>query len=126
MPEFAALVEGYKRFRREGYVEQKARFDHLASEGQAPPIMIISCCDSRVDPATIFDTVPGQVFALRTGFLQPLNLACWGWASNILLCWAMPSVGVSRLRWREAIWVCPDAVLSMIGWILSATHVMRL
>jgi carbonic anhydrase len=27
--------------------------------------MIISCCDSRVDPATIFDTVPGQVFALR-------------------------------------------------------------
>jgi carbonic anhydrase len=65
MPEFAALVEGYRRFRREGYVEQKARFDHLASEGQAPPIMIISCCDSRVDPATIFDTLPGQVFALR-------------------------------------------------------------
>jgi carbonic anhydrase len=27
--------------------------------------MIISCCDSRVDPATVFDTVPGQVFALR-------------------------------------------------------------
>jgi carbonic anhydrase len=27
--------------------------------------MVISCCDSRVDPATIFDTVPGQVFALR-------------------------------------------------------------
>jgi carbonic anhydrase len=65
MPEFASLVEGYKRFRSEGYVQQKARFDHLASEGQAPPIMIISCCDSRVDPATIFDTMPGQVFALR-------------------------------------------------------------
>jgi carbonic anhydrase len=65
MSEFLALVEGYRRFRREGYVEQKARFDHLASEGQAPPIMIISCCDSRVDPATIFDTLPGQVFALR-------------------------------------------------------------
>ena len=27
--------------------------------------MIIGCCDSRVDPATIFDTVPGQVFILR-------------------------------------------------------------
>jgi carbonic anhydrase len=65
MPEFATLVEGYKRFRNEGYVQQKARFDHLASEGQSPPIMIISCCDSRVDPATIFDTIPGQVFALR-------------------------------------------------------------
>lgn len=65
MPEFAALVEGYRRFKRAGYIEQKARYDHLASDGQAPPVMIISCCDSRVDPATIFDTVPGQVFALR-------------------------------------------------------------
>jgi carbonic anhydrase len=63
--EFIALVEGYRRFRSDAYLRQKARFDKLASEGQAPPIMIISCCDSRVDPATIFDTIPGQVFALR-------------------------------------------------------------
>lgn len=27
--------------------------------------MVISCCDSRVDPATVFDTGPGQLFALR-------------------------------------------------------------
>lgn len=27
--------------------------------------MIIGCCDSRVDPATIFDTEPGQAFILR-------------------------------------------------------------
>ena len=65
MPEFAALVEGYHRFRSDAYVRQKARFDALSSEGQSPPVMIISCCDSRVDPATVFDTVPGQVFALR-------------------------------------------------------------
>jgi carbonic anhydrase len=65
MPEFTALVEGYHRFRADAYPKQKARFDSLASEGQAPPVMIISCCDSRVDPATVFDTMPGQVFALR-------------------------------------------------------------
>jgi carbonic anhydrase len=65
MPEFASLVDGYRRFRSHSYVEQKARFDALSSDGQAPPVMIISCCDSRVDPATVFDTVPGQVFALR-------------------------------------------------------------
>ncbi len=65
MPEFNALLAGYRRFRSNGYVDQKARFDTLASDGQAPPVMIISCCDSRVDPATVFDTVPGQVFALR-------------------------------------------------------------
>ena len=27
--------------------------------------MIIACCDSRVDPATVFDTQPGQAFVLR-------------------------------------------------------------
>jgi carbonic anhydrase len=65
MPEFASLIAGYKRFRTDAYVKQKARFDTLASDGQSPPVMIISCCDSRVDPATVFDTIPGQVFALR-------------------------------------------------------------
>ena len=65
MPEFNSLIAGYKRFRSDAYVRQKARFDELASEGQSPPVMIISCCDSRVDPATVFDTIPGQVFALR-------------------------------------------------------------
>lgn len=64
MPEFASLLQGYQRFRTGAYQEQKERFDALA-EGQNPPVMIISCCDSRVDPATVFDTVPGQVFALR-------------------------------------------------------------
>jgi carbonic anhydrase len=77
MPEFAALVEGYRRFRGTAYVQQKARFDALASDGQSPPIMIISCCDSRVDPATVFDTVPGQVFALRNvaNLVPPYEIA---------------------------------------------------
>ena len=65
MPEFAELVRGYGRFRAGGYLQQKARYDALASDGQAPPVMVISCCDSRVDPATVFDTGPGQLFALR-------------------------------------------------------------
>ena len=65
MPEFTALIEGYRRFRSDSYPQQKARYDALENDGQSPPVMVISCCDSRVDPATIFDTVPGQVFALR-------------------------------------------------------------
>jgi carbonic anhydrase len=65
MPEFAALIDGYHRFRLDAYPHQKARYDALENDGQSPPVMVISCCDSRVDPATIFDTVPGQVFALR-------------------------------------------------------------
>ncbi|MGP1283107.1 MAG: carbonic anhydrase [Parasphingopyxis sp.] len=65
MPEFGALVDGYYRFRAGDYAAQKRRYDNLDHDGQHPPVMVISCCDSRVDPATIFDTVPGQMFALR-------------------------------------------------------------
>jgi carbonic anhydrase len=64
MPEFTALVEGYRRFRANDYPAQRQRWEALA-EGQEPPVMVIGCCDSRVDPATIFGTVPGQIFTLR-------------------------------------------------------------
>ena len=64
MPEFAALLAGYRRFRDEMYQSQKLRWEALA-EGQEPPVMVIGCCDSRVDPGLIFDTRPGQAFVLR-------------------------------------------------------------
>ena len=54
MPEFAQLLEGYRRFREQGYPQQKLRFDRLAEEGQRPKLMIIGCSDSRVDPGEIF------------------------------------------------------------------------
>ena len=65
MTAFATLIDGYRRFRSGGYVEQRARFDELAAQGQSPPVMIIACSDSRVDPTRIFDVAPGEVFVLR-------------------------------------------------------------
>lgn len=35
------------------------------SEGQTPRICVISCCDSRVDPVSIFDSRPGDLFVIR-------------------------------------------------------------
>jgi len=65
MTAFATLIDGYRRFRNGGYVEQRDRFDHLATQGQSPPVMIVACSDSRVDPTRIFDVAPGEVFVLR-------------------------------------------------------------
>lgn len=64
MPEFAELLKGYRRFRSTDYSAERQRWEELAT-GQTPPVMIVACCDSRVDPATVFDTVPGQAFVLR-------------------------------------------------------------
>ena len=35
------------------------------SEAQAAPICVISCCDARVDPMSIFDALPGDLFVIR-------------------------------------------------------------
>ena len=61
---FSDLVEGYRRFRNRGWGPQRERWAELA-EGQSPKVMVIACSDSRVDPAQIFDTVPGEIFAVR-------------------------------------------------------------
>jgi carbonic anhydrase len=65
MYRIAALVDGYRRFQAGTYASQKVRFDELSMEGQSPTVMVIACSDSRVDPALIFDTNPGEVFVVR-------------------------------------------------------------
>ena len=65
MPEFATLIEGYRRFRAGQYREQHDRYDRLARDGQSPKLLVIACSDSRVDPAQIFDVDPGQIFVVR-------------------------------------------------------------
>ncbi len=58
------LTDGYARFRETGFPRHEGAYRALA-EGQEPPVMVISCCDSRVDPEAIFDAGPGELFVVR-------------------------------------------------------------
>jgi carbonic anhydrase len=58
------LIEGYHRFRANDWARERRRWSELA-EGQNPQVMILSCADSRVDPAHIFDARPGEMFVAR-------------------------------------------------------------
>ena len=64
MTRFSDLVQGYHRFRDREWQEERDRWAELA-EGQSPKVMVIACSDSRVDPATIFDARPGEMFVVR-------------------------------------------------------------
>ena len=64
MKSFDQLVAGYDRFRTGDWQKQHDRWSQLA-EGQSPRVMVISCSDSRVDPAQIFDVDPGEIFVVR-------------------------------------------------------------
>ena len=67
------LLDGYRRFRADTWPQQRKRYQDLAKGGQQPPVMVIACSDSRVDPATIFSAVPGEIFTVRMG---ALSLTC--------------------------------------------------
>ena len=64
MADFTDMIEGYRRFRNSGWTQQRSRWEELR-EGQNPRVMVVACSDSRVDPAQIFDTNPGEIFVVR-------------------------------------------------------------
>ena len=59
-----SLLAGYRKFRKEIWPHEREHFAEL-SKGQKPHTLIISCSDSRVDPATIFGARSGEMFVIR-------------------------------------------------------------
>lgn len=64
MTGISELLDGYQRFRSTEWAHERERWAELR-EGQKPSVMIIACSDSRVDPAQVFDTSPGEAFVVR-------------------------------------------------------------
>jgi carbonic anhydrase len=60
-----ALTDRYRRFLHRHFVPNADHYEELATYGQSPETMIVSCSDSRVDPETIFSAMPGELFIVR-------------------------------------------------------------
>jgi carbonic anhydrase len=59
------LVTGFRHFQSAYYGARRELVDRLAQHGQAPKVMVVACCDSRVDPAIVTDCDPGDLFVVR-------------------------------------------------------------
>lgn len=59
------LADRYRRFKHRHFDSHADHYEELANYGQHPEVMIISCCDSRVDPETVFSALPGELFVVR-------------------------------------------------------------
>jgi len=59
------LVSRYRDWKTGLFLEKQEKHARLASEGQSPKVMVISCCDSRVHVTSIFGAETGEFFIHR-------------------------------------------------------------
>ena len=59
------LINGYRNYRDGAYEDSRALIDDLVTRGQRPEVALVACSDSRVDPAILFQSDPGDLFMIR-------------------------------------------------------------
>jgi carbonic anhydrase len=62
---YRKVLEGYHLFREKYAQGDNSIMQFLSNYGQQPQLMVVSCCDSRVDPALILQCDPGDLFVVR-------------------------------------------------------------
>jgi len=70
-----SLIDGHNAFHSVKFTKNKERFKTLVEEGQNPKALFIGCSDSRVMPALITNSKPGDLFIARNigNFVAPFN-----------------------------------------------------
>ncbi|MBS1371985.1 MAG: carbonic anhydrase [Lentisphaeria bacterium] len=58
------LIEGFRNFHNNWFAGDSELFEKLR-HGQHPRVCVLSCSDSRVDPAILLESDPGDLFVIR-------------------------------------------------------------
>jgi carbonic anhydrase len=92
------LVRGIHQFRANYFASHRALFDQLATTGQQPETLFITCSDSRVVPTLITSTAPGELFIVRNigNVVPPYDPANAG-ATSAALEYAVCVLGVANV-----------------------------
>ena len=68
LPKF--LIDRYKKWKSSEYLKNEVNLRNLASTGQSPSTMVISCCDSRIHATSIFGAEEGEFFIHRNMWMS--------------------------------------------------------
>ena len=84
----AYLVQRYHGWKATTYAENSAWYRKLATDGQHPRAMVISCCDSRVHVTSIFGADQGEFFIHRNiaNLVPPYQPDCGGVQGCLNMC----------------------------------------
>jgi carbonic anhydrase len=64
MKDIQRFITGFRAFQKDYFGSRPSVFETL-KDAQKPKTMIIGCSDSRVDPALLTNSAPGDVFVVR-------------------------------------------------------------
>lgn len=69
------LLAGFKSFHAAYYEQRPERIQPLIDKGQAPEVLVVACSDSRIDPAILMNSEPGELFVIRNvaNLVPPYN-----------------------------------------------------
>ena len=97
LPEF--LINKYKKWKSSEYVKNETKLRNLASFGQSPSTMVISCCDSRVHATSIFGADEGEFFIHRNiaNLVPPYSLVGENHATSSAIEYSIKELKVKHL-----------------------------
>lgn len=114
-----SIIEGIRKFRSEIFPEHQELFDHLKS-GQKPEVLLITCSDSRVDPALITQTLPGELFVIRNAGNLIGTYGPQGTAEEGTIEYAVKVLGVKHIV------VCGHSECGAMGAVLAPESLSEL
>jgi carbonic anhydrase len=106
------LIDGIHHFQNEIFASENELFERLA-KGQNPLALFITCSDSRIDPAMLTQTKPGELFILRNAgnIVPPYGAVNGGESATI-------EYAVSVLKVRDII-VCGHSLCGAMQGLLQ-------
>lgn len=93
------LIQRFQGWKATTYQDNKAWYRRLASSGQHPRAMVISCCDSRVHVTSIFGADEGEFFIHRNiaSLVPPYNPDGEYHGTSAAVEFAVTSLGVAHI-----------------------------
>lgn len=79
------LLLGVRSFTADVFPEKKEAYERVMRDGQSPHTLFITCADSRIEPAALTQSQPGEIFVSRNiGNLIPAYGEMMGGISAVI------------------------------------------